>query len=115
GVLDKAMAVLEAVAKEPCGLAELCTRTGLPRATAHRLAGGLEGPRLLRRGRGGAPARKRACSCPGETVRTAPAPPPRSRRAACATRFRSARGCRCPRARARRGLPRGPIRPPSAR
>ena len=53
GVLDKAMAVLEAVAKEPCGLAELCTRTGLPRATAHRLAVGLEVHRLLRRGTDG--------------------------------------------------------------
>jgi DNA-binding IclR family transcriptional regulator len=47
------MAVLEAVAKEPCGLAELCTRTGLPRATAHRLAVGLEVHRLLRRGSDG--------------------------------------------------------------
>ncbi len=47
------MAVLEAVAKEPCGLAELCTRTGLPRATAHRLAVGLEVHRLLRRGTDG--------------------------------------------------------------
>ncbi len=53
GVLDKAMAVLDAVAKEPCGLAELCTRTGLPRATAHRLAVGLEVHRLLRRGSDG--------------------------------------------------------------
>lgn len=53
GVLDKAMAVLEAVAKEPCGLAELCIRTGLPRATAHRLAVGLEVHRLLRRGSDG--------------------------------------------------------------
>jgi DNA-binding IclR family transcriptional regulator len=53
GVLDKAMAVLEAVAKEPCGLAELCARTGLPRATAHRLAVGLEVHRLLRRGSDG--------------------------------------------------------------
>ncbi len=44
------MAVLEAVAKEPCGLAELCARTDLPRATAHRLAVGLEVHRLLRRG-----------------------------------------------------------------
>lgn len=44
------MAVLQAVAKEPCGLAELCNRTGLPRATAHRLAVGLEVHRLLRRG-----------------------------------------------------------------
>lgn len=50
GVLDKAVAVLQAIAKEPCGLAELCNRTGLPRATAHRLAVGLEVHRLLRRG-----------------------------------------------------------------
>ena len=47
------MAVLQAVAKEPCGLAELCSRTGLPRATAHRLAVGLEVHRLLRRGSDG--------------------------------------------------------------
>jgi len=44
------VAVLQAVADDPCGLAELCTRTGLPRATAHRLAVGLEVHRLLRRG-----------------------------------------------------------------
>ncbi|RAU93248.1 helix-turn-helix domain-containing protein, partial [Mycolicibacter senuensis] len=42
GVLDKALAVLHTVAESPCGLAELCERTGLPRATAHRLAAGLE-------------------------------------------------------------------------
>jgi DNA-binding IclR family transcriptional regulator len=53
GVLDKAVAVLQAVAKEPCGLAELCNRTGLPRATAHRLAVGLEVHRMLRRGTDG--------------------------------------------------------------
>lgn len=53
GVLDKAVAVLQAIAKEPCGLAELCNRTGLPRATAHRLAVGLEVHRLLRRGSDG--------------------------------------------------------------
>ncbi|KAA2253531.1 IclR family transcriptional regulator [Solihabitans fulvus] len=53
GVLDKAVAVLNAVAKDPCGLAELCNRTGLPRATAHRLAVGLEVHRLLRRGADG--------------------------------------------------------------
>ena len=47
------MAVLHAVASEPCGLAELCNRTGLPRATAHRLAVGLEVHRLLRRGSDG--------------------------------------------------------------
>ena len=38
GVLDKAVGVLHAVADSPCGLAELFERTGLPRATAHRLA-----------------------------------------------------------------------------
>lgn len=49
GVLDKAMVVLHKVAESPCGLAELCERTGLPRATAHRLAAGLEVHRLLGR------------------------------------------------------------------
>ena len=49
GVLDKAVAVLHAVAASPCGLAELCERTGPPRATAHRLAAGLECHRLLAR------------------------------------------------------------------
>ena len=49
GVLDKAMGVLHAVAAAPCGLAELCERTGMPRATAHRLAVGLEVHRLLAR------------------------------------------------------------------
>lgn len=53
GVLDKAVAVLQAVAGEPCGLTELCSRTGLPRATAHRLAVGLEVHRMLRRGSDG--------------------------------------------------------------
>ncbi|EOM76239.1 IclR family transcriptional regulator [Rhodococcus rhodnii] len=49
GVLDKAMAVLHAAAESPCSLTELCQRTGLPRATAHRLAVGLEVHRLLAR------------------------------------------------------------------
>lgn len=49
GVLDKAIALLHAVADEPCGLAKLCERTGLPRATTHRLAAGLEAHRLLAR------------------------------------------------------------------
>jgi DNA-binding IclR family transcriptional regulator len=52
-VLDKAVAVLWAAADSPCGLAELCLRTGLPRATAHRLAVGLEVHRLLHRGADG--------------------------------------------------------------
>jgi DNA-binding IclR family transcriptional regulator len=41
--------VLHTVAESPCALAELCERTGLPRATAHRLAAGLETHRLLAR------------------------------------------------------------------
>ena len=49
GVLDKAMAILHAVAGEPATLAELVARTGLPRATAHRLAVALEGHRMIRR------------------------------------------------------------------
>ncbi|MGA7053059.1 MAG: IclR family transcriptional regulator [Mycobacterium sp.] len=49
GVLDKAMRVLDTIAESPCGLAELCDRTGLPRATAYRLAAALEVHRLLAR------------------------------------------------------------------
>ncbi len=49
GVLDKSVAVLRAAAEEPSSLAELCNRTGLPRATAHRLAVGLELHGLLAR------------------------------------------------------------------
>jgi len=49
GVLDKAMAVLSAAAAAPANLAELVNRTGLPRATAHRLAVALETHRLLSR------------------------------------------------------------------
>ena len=49
GVLDKAVGVLHVVAESPCALTELCDRTGLPRATAHRLAVGLEVHRLLAR------------------------------------------------------------------
>ena len=49
GVLDKAVGVLHTVAQSPCGLAELCERTALPRATAYRLAAALEVHRLLAR------------------------------------------------------------------
>lgn len=52
-MLDKAVGVLWAAAADPCGLAELCQRTGLPRATAHRLAVGLEVHGLLHRGADG--------------------------------------------------------------
>jgi DNA-binding IclR family transcriptional regulator len=53
-VLDKAVSILSAVAVEPGTLAEVVERTGLPRATAHRLAVALEGHRLLRRTPAGA-------------------------------------------------------------
>ncbi|MEE3062707.1 MAG: IclR family transcriptional regulator [Actinomycetota bacterium] len=49
GVLDKAVDVLHTVAESPCGLAELCERTGFPRATTYRLAAALEVHRLLAR------------------------------------------------------------------
>ena len=49
GVLDKAVGVLHTLAESPCGLAELCERTGLPRATAYRLAAALEVHRLVAR------------------------------------------------------------------
>lgn len=62
GVLDKAVRILQAVADSPCGLADLCERTGLPRATAHRLAAGLELHRLLTRDDAGR-------WCPGAALR----------------------------------------------
>jgi DNA-binding IclR family transcriptional regulator len=43
------MGVLHTIAESPCALAELCDRTGLPRATAYRLAAALEVHRLLAR------------------------------------------------------------------
>jgi DNA-binding IclR family transcriptional regulator len=49
GVIDKAMLVVRAVADAPCTLGELQEATGLPRATAHRLATALEAHALLRR------------------------------------------------------------------
>jgi DNA-binding IclR family transcriptional regulator len=49
GVLDKAVDVLHTIAQSPCGLAELCERTGFPRATTYRLAAALEVHRLLAR------------------------------------------------------------------
>ena len=49
GVLDKAVKVLRATVATPVGLADLCAATGLPRATAHRLAVGLEVHGLLAR------------------------------------------------------------------
>ena len=48
-VLDKSVAVLHTVSAAPRNLNELCEATGLPRATAHRLAVGLEVHELLTR------------------------------------------------------------------
>jgi DNA-binding IclR family transcriptional regulator len=47
------VAILRAVAEEPATLADLVARTGLPRATAHRLAVALEGHRLVERSESG--------------------------------------------------------------
>jgi DNA-binding IclR family transcriptional regulator len=49
GVLDKAIVILRAVAERPAALSALQSTTGLPRATAHRLAVALEAHGLLRR------------------------------------------------------------------
>lgn len=49
GVLDKAMHLLGTIAERPRSLGELQVSTGLPRATAHRLAVSLETHGLLRR------------------------------------------------------------------
>lgn len=71
GVLDKAVAVLTAAAASPLTLAELCAATGLPRATAHRLAVGLEVHGLLARDAGG-----RWCQGPSLAALAAGAPDP---------------------------------------
>jgi DNA-binding IclR family transcriptional regulator len=49
GVIDKAVAILDATAQRPLTLAELVETTELPRATAHRLAVALEVHHLLSR------------------------------------------------------------------
>jgi DNA-binding IclR family transcriptional regulator len=49
GVIDKAAAILAAVAHQPMSLAELVDVTAIPRATAHRLAIALSTHRLLGR------------------------------------------------------------------
>src|SRR6476646_4849564 len=71
GVLDKAVEVLRATSAAPTGLADLCATTGLPRATAHRLAVGLEVHGLLSRDAGG-----RWCQGPRLAVLAAGAPDP---------------------------------------
>lgn len=49
GVLDKAIDVLDALEVQPLSLSALVDETGLPRATAHRLATALERHGLVRR------------------------------------------------------------------
>ncbi len=49
GVLDKGVAILQALVSGPLDLAQLQDATGLPRATAHRLAVALEQHHLVRR------------------------------------------------------------------
>lgn len=49
GVLDKAVRILAALEPTPMALPELVERTGLPRATAHRLAQALEVHGLVER------------------------------------------------------------------
>ena len=49
GVLDKAVALLDAIAARPCSLTELVAATGITRPTAHRLAVALEHHRLVAR------------------------------------------------------------------
>jgi DNA-binding IclR family transcriptional regulator len=53
GVLDKAVVVLDALEASPLSLAELAAATGLPRATAHRLAVALEVHGFVERDAGG--------------------------------------------------------------
>lgn len=54
GVLDKVVAILRVVGEGPASFREVCERTGISRATAHRLAQGMEVVGLLRRGDDGA-------------------------------------------------------------
>jgi len=49
GVVDKSLSLVAAIAERPLSLAELVERTGLSRATVHRLAVALEAHGLLRR------------------------------------------------------------------
>jgi DNA-binding IclR family transcriptional regulator len=54
GVLDKVMVILREVSNGPTSLRELVERTDISRATAHRLAQGMEAVGLLRRDGDGA-------------------------------------------------------------
>lgn len=73
GVLDKAVLILGSLEEGPADLATLMARTGLPRATAHRLAGALEVHGLLERPDG---SRYRIGSRVAELARAAQPPRP---------------------------------------
>ena len=49
GVVDKSLLLVQVIAQGPCSLAELVERSGLSRATVHRLAVALEAHGLVRR------------------------------------------------------------------
>lgn len=49
GVVDKSLLLVQVIAGGPCSLSELVGRTGLSRATVHRLAVALEAHGMLRR------------------------------------------------------------------
>ncbi|HUJ67061.1 MAG TPA: helix-turn-helix domain-containing protein, partial [Acidimicrobiales bacterium] len=53
GVIDKAILILTSLEQAPMSLQDLSAATGLPRATAHRLAAALETHRLVERDRAG--------------------------------------------------------------
>lgn len=49
GVIDKSMALIDALSEGPCTTAQLTERTGITRATVHRLASALELHGMVRR------------------------------------------------------------------
>lgn len=53
GVVNKSLHLVQVIAERPASLAELVERTGMSRATVHRLAVALEAHGLLRRTAGG--------------------------------------------------------------
>jgi DNA-binding IclR family transcriptional regulator len=100
--------VLHAIADGSCALAELVTRTGLPRATAYRLAGALVAHRLLSVNNGvyalgpwldelasaHEPSAMACKSAIGALARSGCVSPPPTCRQGCATRSRSDHGYR---------------------
>ncbi|PFG28833.1 IclR-family transcriptional regulator [Corynebacterium renale] len=67
-VLDRAASILNAVAHTPLSLADLSQTTGLPRATAHRIASALEVHKLLSRDEHGRWALGRCLHTPSSLI-----------------------------------------------